>query len=96
MKLTRKGFQAWLESKNRRQVVGYRYEDCSGERYCPLAQYLRETFHPEARVGSLFIFIGVIQFTKLPRWAMDFVNRVDRGPTRITAARALKYLEGKR
>ena len=96
-RLVRKEFKAWLESKKPWQVVGLR------DRFtlCPIARFLHQEKgieHPGVRANSYGYYTknGNRRGRKAPPWAEGFIHSVDFGPnTRITAARALKILEGK-
>lgn len=96
MKLTQKGFRAWLESKHPQTVVGRSFEG----RTCPIAKYLKDSGANSPSVGRLSFTINYTTTNwqlDLPRWATEFVGRVDGiGKHKpVTASRALKILDGK-
>lgn len=93
MKLFRKDFKKWLESKSPRSIVGF--PRLAG--MCPIAKYVEST-------GKKEPFIGVEEYgynlnrrwNKTPLWAAEFIRNVDRKRTPITAAAALKVLNAKK
>ena len=95
--LTRAKFKAWLESKPKRSVVGFSGRASS----CPMASYIKSrNDSATVYVNSSEIIIGLPQerrVVSLPQngWISQFVMGVDgSGLSNITAARALKILEG--
>ena len=48
---------------------------------CPVAHYLRESFHRRVRIGSTFCSVGGANFVQfpLPPAVMEFVDRFDGG-----------------
>ena len=90
MRLTRKGFEAWLRGKNPRDVVGYP-GSC---RTCPIGRCRTETNTTWPRQSA------PAGWGPWYRWARKFTIAVDEtSPSthdfihkRITAARALKIL----
>lgn len=98
MKLPRKDFRRWLESKSPKAVVGTRGSLCG----CPLARYLSSLSH----VGYVAVCTDDIYWfdvdedrphvMKTPLWAENFISHVDEsGPVnrKVTAATALKLLD---
>ncbi len=92
--LTRPAFQAWLESKHPRSYIGVTGEGDA----CPLARYLKSTTgETDVLVdGGSVADVGE-STVKMPKWAQNFVERVDlSGEYRVTARRALKILKASR
>lgn len=86
MRLTKKGFVAWLRSKRPTSTVGL----CILPNKCPIARYLRETYGEEVEVYSE-AFGG----HPMPAWARALVWATDDGKRdgqRITAGRVLALL----
>lgn len=89
-------FKEWLSSKPAQEIVGISYNSCR----CPLASFLKEQCniqHIQVRRDRIKFFDPVgdhWQWTKLPRWAQEFVDLVDyddlNGP--ISAQVALRIL----
>lgn len=95
-KLTREKFQAWLEHKKPRAVVGYK----SAHDYCPLSMFFREMYdihYPSVGSENYTLYApwgGTWATNKdLPPWAKRFVALADKAPYEgITAQRALTIL----
>lgn len=92
MRLTRKGFRAWLEAKPPLEIVGIR-----GEPYdCPLARYLAQKGLRQSELLLRAVYGPGGKFQNLPRWATQFIVQVDLQPgvNLVTAKQALKHLKG--
>jgi len=97
MKITRKAFKAWLESKNSRGIVGRR-----GDRNaCPIARFISDTFLKDGLYVEVAGCIDIYDLKlheplpslDIPLWAENFIARVDEeGRGGITAGKALQYL----
>ncbi len=94
MRLTRKGFVAWLRSKGSSDMVGMSVTYSS----CPLATYLEFVTGEQCGVVSdiwerhLHSGTGPIS-SKNPAWASAFIKALDTGPSHdVTARHALKLL----
>ena len=78
MRLTRKGFKAWLEGLHPRTKVAR--EDYAGWGYSgPFERYCNS--------------VGCLVPTVLPSWANKFYNQLDIINSSMSAGRALKVLE---
>jgi hypothetical protein len=90
MRLTRKAFREWLESKQPAEGVGYAV---SAEE-CPIANFHRD-LHPDSRVEVYLDYIKV-NGKRRPHteWSKAFVEKVDRYGYRVvvTARMALDLL----
>lgn len=67
-------FEAWLKSKLRSEPVG---EPRNGKR-CPLAMFIvADQQAVSVNLPDEFGFVVDGQFHLLPRWASDFIHRID-------------------
>lgn len=82
MKLTRKGFEAWLNERLKSEdiydgVVGYRGISCE----CPIATFLLEKSGADelyVRTYGITWFRGKHDYTMpMPKWATRFVEIID-------------------
>ena len=77
IKLTKKAFIAWLETKPRAASVGHSLS----ARFCPLANYMTEKGEDCVRVMGPTYKSGAprdkARYKVLPLWAQRFVRRVD-------------------
>lgn len=92
MRLTKKGFVAWLRKKKAGAIVGLPAQPLS----CPLAVYIRSLKGGEhAQVYGDKIEYEVHD-VPLPQWACRFVAAVDSDTLVITGQHALELLGEKR
>ena len=93
MRLDRRNFIAWLETKKPDEVVG-RKRDCI---LCPLGQFFREVAGHDVVIsenGNGWKIDRGNGDRSLPWWAGNFAFRIDGEITdKITARQALHHLE---
>lgn len=96
MRLTKKGFKEWLQSKEPDTCVGYA-DNCY---HCPIATYLTDTVAEFAEVRQHHYKIvddeGKDVKNNLPDWAKKFVKGVDKIGHNISADKALKVLNSRK
>lgn len=95
MKLTKKAFKTWLQSKGD-EKAGNPATAC----YCPIAQYLKETYFIYPQVVSEVMWVetedGTGESILLPKWATNFIRSLDSGlgyRNNVSGNEALKYLK---
>lgn len=83
-------FRAWLEGKPANEFVGLPRQGTS----CPLAMFVRETGNADfVNVPDCHAFVADNQYFRVPDWAAEFIQRVDRAPAAIRADQALVLLD---
>lgn len=88
--LSKAKFKAWLESKHPRTRVGVPNECWS----CPIAKFLRQTTEEEWEVDRELVFsIETCRSHSLPKWAGNFIDKIDMIETKtVSAVKCLQIL----
>ena len=91
MRLTRKGFEAWLKDQPSEKIVG----TPGYNMLCPLAAYLQDQGDLDASVSYVAYWVNEKSHDS-PAWARRFTKAADAtGIEPITARRALELLGAK-
>lgn len=97
MRLLKREFRAWLESKPKRAIVGETWYWYDG----PISRWASVAIRPRLdgclRGGTYSRRAGLSEGPRrpLPKWVEDFAIRLcGLSESRITAARALRILDG--
>lgn len=92
--LTLASFRRWLSSLPNERIVGSPSTDFETRcGTCPIAIFLRETWHPGAEVTDLEVVLAGRRYD-LPDWAITFVEAADRGSGVNTVGECIQILHG--
>jgi len=94
MEMNKEKFQAWLESKDKDEVVGVTLKSCD----CPMSVYLKEETGFEvslSQLGYSYLKDGELLYGDIPNWTENFITTVNnmysKGESREVTARQALY-----